>query len=63
MSDDQEKIRRAVNIGCQFGQIYGAHHRLWVIDQMLRALLEERYDEAIAEISDENSPWDVGIEP
>jgi hypothetical protein len=34
-----------------------------VIDQMLRALLDENYDEAIAESNGDEYEWDTGIAP
>lgn len=65
---DREKIDEAVGVAIQYGQIDGAHHRVWVIDQMLRLLLGEKYDAVIAEANDgEDGPntyeWDVGIPP
>ena len=33
-------IEKAIEYAQRYGQIDGAHHRLWVIDQMVRALLE-----------------------
>lgn len=33
-------IEKAIEYAHRYGQIGGAHHRLWVIDQMVRALLE-----------------------
>ena len=32
------KITKAVEFAVRFGQIDGAHHKAWVIDQMVRAL-------------------------
>lgn len=34
----EEKIQRALDFAIRYGQIEGGHHRLWVIDQMVRAL-------------------------
>ncbi len=33
-------IEKAIEYAHRFGQIDGAHHKQWVIDQMVRALLE-----------------------
>jgi hypothetical protein len=33
-----DRCVKAISIAGQFGQIDGAHHRAWVIDQMVRAL-------------------------
>lgn len=36
---ERERIDRALVYAFRYGQIDGAHHRVWVIDQMVRALL------------------------
>ena len=59
----RESVQKAVAVGIRYGQIDGSHHRLWVIDQMLRELLGKEYDEAIAENCDESCGWDTGIAP
>lgn len=33
-----EKIARALEIAVRYGGIDGGHHKMWVIDQMVRAL-------------------------
>jgi hypothetical protein len=33
-----ERIDKALELAFRYGQIEGDHHRLWVIDQMIRAL-------------------------
>lgn len=41
---DKEKIKQAVDIAWQYAQIDGSHHKMWVIDQMIRMLLgKEKY--------------------
>lgn len=57
------EIEKAIEIGIRYGQIDGDHHRLWVIDQMLRVLLGEKYDETIKEANGTEYDWDVGIPP
>lgn len=32
------QIESALTIAAQYGQVDGAHHKAWVIDQMVRAL-------------------------
>lgn len=49
----------------RFGGIDGAHHKQWVIDQLLRHLLGHLY---AAWVEEYNAPpdyddWDVGIAP
>jgi hypothetical protein len=59
------KLDRSVEIALRYGMIDGSHHKQWVIDQMLREILGDKYDELINEYnSDEDyDPWDVGIAP
>lgn len=66
-----EQEQFVVEVAGRFGMIDGAHHKQWVIDQMLRALLgAERYSDLMREWEQERraeedpwSPWDVGITP
>jgi hypothetical protein len=50
-------VTAALQIAARYGQIDGAHHKAWVIDQMVRALLGDQY---AAWVSDD---WDEGIAP
>jgi hypothetical protein len=66
--DDKQKIRRAIDTALTYGGIDGCHHKQWVIDQMLRQLSQERYEEIIKEFcTGEDGPntyyWDTGIAP
>ena len=65
----EEAIAAAIRIIADYGQIDGAHHKMWVLDQVLRLLTGEKYDDFITfintdfetgEIVDE---WDTGIAP
>lgn len=38
MTNEQERITKALDYAGQYGQIDGAHHKAWVIDQVVRAL-------------------------
>lgn len=38
---DKEKIEKAIKIAWQYAQYDGSHHKMWVIDQMVRVLLGE----------------------
>lgn len=65
---EQERIDAAVEVAIRYGGIDGAHHKAWVIDQMLRHLLGGSYDEVIAEscLDDDGNvayEHDVGIPP
>jgi len=44
-------IERALDVATYFGQIDGAHHKAWVIDQMVRALTDCPIVKATAEDS------------
>lgn len=67
--DESKRIEKALDIAWSYGQIDGSHHKMWVIDQMVRTLCgsEDEYKEWIAdyETSDDDSyyEWDKGIEP
>jgi hypothetical protein len=51
-----------------YGSIDGGHHKMWVIDQMVRALTGDEYDLWVVAHNDgENGcdtySWDEGIAP
>jgi len=68
---DAEKIQAAIDLAVQYGSIDGAHHKQWVIDQMLRRLMSDaEYDKFVSESdkgpngeADYYMPWDKGIAP
>lgn len=62
------RIRKAKTIAHRFGSIPGEHHKQWVIDQMMQALLSKKEYQAwlielISEPGYEDDPWDPGIAP
>lgn len=60
----KEAIDKAINIAYEYGQIDGAHHKTWVIDQMIRELLGTEYDKFIKEYEEDGEyTWDIGIAP
>lgn len=66
--DEQIKIIKSLSILLQYGNIDGSHHKMWVIDQVVRILAGDQYDNLIAFICDgEDGPdtyeWDIGIAP
>ena len=68
MTEAEYRLGQAVAIGLLYGGIDGGHHKQWVIDQMLRILLGDEYDERIADYkSGEDGPetyaWDEGVAP
>lgn len=67
MSDTQ-KIEKALTVALQYGGIDGAHHKAWVIDQMVRALTGDGYENWVkfakeGEDGPETYSWDTGIAP
>jgi hypothetical protein len=67
--DSEARVRNALIIIERFGGIDGAHHKAWVIDQVVRALVGAgQYDEWVRLMkAGENGPdtydWDQGIPP
>jgi hypothetical protein len=64
----QEKIEEALQIALNYGQTDGSHHKMWLIDQMVRILSGDNYDILIKRFCDgedgENTYyWDCGIAP
>ena len=51
------RTQAALDIGLEFGQIDGAHHKQWVIDQMIRALTGDQYHQLVGD------DWDTGTAP
>lgn len=67
---DKERIKKALEIAWSYGQIDGSHHKMWTIDQMVRALCgdEEEYRKWIEAYefptnNDDEYYWDCGIAP
>lgn len=65
-----ERISQALSIAWRYGQIDGSHHKMWVIDQMVRALFknEEEYNEWVEAYktpltNGDYFNWDKGIAP
>ena len=66
----EKRIEEALRIAWQYGQIDGSHHKMWVIDQMVRALCknEEEYKNWVVAYetptyNEEYYEWNVGIAP
>ena len=60
------RIREAAELAVRYGMIDGSHHKMWVIDQMLRLMYGPTYDNFIATRANndpDREPWDVGIAP
>jgi len=71
---DADRIDLAVLLALECSHYEGDHHKMWVIDQMLRHLLGDKYDETIAryngdedDVEDDDDfdrvEWDTGVAP
>jgi hypothetical protein len=63
-----ERVSRALDIARRYGGIDGAHHKAWVIDQMVQTLTGDGYSEWVSDAKQgEDGPetyeWDEGIAP
>lgn len=66
-----DRIKAAIEIVARYGGIDGAHHKQWLLDQVLRALMPPAlYAEFVRTRTDGPngepdyySPWDEGIAP
>jgi len=63
-----DKINKAISLAIQYGQTDGDHHKMLVIDQMIRILAGNKYNKIITEANaGEDGPntysWDIGIAP
>ncbi len=59
---------KALDLILRYGSIDGGHHKMWVLDQVVRALTGDKYDEWVVEAkAGEDGPetyeWDEGIAP
>lgn len=65
-----KEVKEALKIAFEYGQIDGSHHRLWAIDQMVRALTGkdyekwvEEYEEVDPDTGESEYFWEEGIAP
>jgi len=58
--EHRETLDKILELAVRYGQIDGAHHKMWVIDQVVRLAAGKDYDEAVA---DPDRDWDTGIAP
>ena len=68
IKDQSATIEEALDIINSYGGIDGDHHRLWVLDQVVRKLTGDKYDEWVKKHNDgEDGPntycWEEGIAP
>jgi len=63
-----DQKQRALDLIAQYGGIDGGHHKQWLLDQTVRILAGDNYDDWVGEWQDgEDGPetyiWDTGIAP
>ncbi len=66
--DQQQRITKALETAASYGDIDGAHHKEWLIDQMVRALTGPDYAEWVRGVRDgddgsDTYAWGEGIAP
>ena len=69
LKEKDKEIEKALEIAFQYGQIDGDHHKTWVIDQMVRILTGDTYNEFVKkyetdeETGEKEWTWKNGIAP
>lgn len=64
MTDDKLKTGRAISLILEYGGIDGNHHKQWLLDQVLRILAGDEYDQLILENNEGGEyGWYEGIAP
>lgn len=56
----QEKIDDAITLIYDYGAYEGEHHKQWVLDQVIRLLMDEDQYDTFRML---NEDWDEGIAP
>lgn len=64
----EEERKKVLDLIFEYGQIDGGHHKMWVIDQIVRILTRDKYNEWVKTyVYDEETGdiynWDKGIAP
>lgn len=64
VAGDPNGPSHALAVAFAYADIDGGHHKQWVIDQMVRAITGENYQEFLDTYNDpEYGEWDEGIAP
>lgn len=68
LKEKDKQIEKVLDLIFEYGQIDGGHHKAWVIDQILKILTKDKYDEWVKNyVYDEETgdtySWDKGIAP
>jgi len=60
----EKKIEDALEMALDTMLTAGDHHRVWGLDQIVRILAGDRYDQVVKDLNKETGhEWDTGIEP
>lgn len=65
---DEQRVLKAVTVALEYGNYDGSHHKQWALDQVVRILAGDEYDDVIAKFEDGEDgshtyEWDTGIAP
>ncbi len=68
MKPAAQRIDDAINIAVRYGGNDGSQHKAWVIDQMVRELAGDEYEQIVADAKNgQDGPdtyeWDEGVAP
>jgi len=68
MIPEDNKIKKALNMIASYGGYDGAHHKDWVLDQVVRILTGDNYDKWVADLkAGEDGPetysYETGVAP
>lgn len=63
MKDAIQRRDEAICLALEYGMRDGSHHKMWVIDQMLRILAGDEYETLIHNHTNGLYNWDEGIAP
>lgn len=64
----EERVNKALELIQRYGGIDDAHHKQWLLDQVVRILTEQEYDKWVrkhnyGEDGPDTYEWEVGIPP
>lgn len=61
--DAESRLEDIQSLIEEYGAIDGDRHKQWVIDQIARIVLAEKYNDWVDEWRDDGCEWDEGIAP
>ena len=63
MIEFSEKEEEVFSLIDQYGDVDGAHHKQWLLDQCMRVLLRNEYSVWFTERYQKGYDWDQGVAP